>query len=37
MRHLRNPRLHFGEVTIADIKIDARSRDEIPTIFRDLQ
>ena len=37
MRHLKNPQLHFGEVTIADIQIDARSRDDVPAILRGLQ
>ncbi len=33
MRHVKNPQLHFGEVTISDIEIDARSRDDIPAIL----
>jgi len=37
MRHVKNPQLHFGEVNISDIKIDARSRDDIPAILRGLQ
>jgi len=32
-----NPQLHFGEVNIADIKFDARSRDDIPAILKGLQ
>jgi hypothetical protein len=37
MRHLKNPQLHFGEVNIADIDIDARSRDDVPAILKGLQ
>ncbi len=37
MRHLKNPQLHFGEVNIADITIDARSRDDVPAILKGLQ
>jgi len=37
MRHVKNPQLHFGEVNIADIKFDARSRDDIPAILNRLQ
>jgi len=37
MRHMKNPQLHFGEVNIADIKIDARSRDDVPAILKGLQ
>jgi len=29
MRHVKNTQLHFGEVNIADIEFDARSRDDI--------
>jgi len=37
MRHVKNPQLHFDEVNIADIKFDARSRDDIPAILKGLQ
>ncbi|VAW85025.1 hypothetical protein MNBD_GAMMA16-1244, partial [hydrothermal vent metagenome] len=37
MRQVKNPQLHFGEVNISDIKINARSRDDIPAILRGLQ
>jgi len=37
MRIVKNPQLQFGEVNIADIKIDARSRDDIPAVLRGLQ
>ena len=37
MRHMKNPQLHFGEVNIADIHIDARSRDDVPAILKGLQ
>ena len=37
MRHMENPQLHFGEVNIADIDIDARSRDDVPAILKGLQ
>jgi len=37
MRRVKNPQLHFGEVNIADIELDARSRDDIPAILKGLQ
>jgi hypothetical protein len=37
MRCTKNPQLHFGEVNIADIEIDARSRDDVPAILKGLQ
>ena len=37
MRSLRNPRMTFGEVGIAAIKFDPKSRDDIPPILRGLQ
>ncbi len=36
MRHMKNPQLHFGEVNIADIDIDMRSRDDVPAILKGL-
>jgi len=37
MRVIQNKQYELGEVAIADIKIDARSRDDIPAILRGLQ
>ena len=37
MRRMKNPQLHFGEVNIADIEIDARSRDDVPALLKGLQ
>ncbi len=37
MRIVKKAQLHFGEVNIADIKFDTRSRDDIPAILRGLQ
>jgi len=37
MRSVKNPQLQFGEVTIADIDITPRSRDDIPAILKGLQ
>ena len=37
MRRIKTPQLHFGEVNIADIEIDARSRDDVPAILKGLQ
>ncbi len=37
MRIVINPQLQFGEVNIADITIDARSRDDIPAVLKGLQ
>ncbi len=37
MRSVSNPQLKFGELNIADIKIDTRSRDDIPQLLQGLQ
>jgi hypothetical protein len=37
MRAIQKSQFELGEVAIADIKIDARSRDDIPAILRGLQ
>ncbi len=37
MRQMKNPQLHFGEVNIANIYIDARSHDDVPAILKGLQ
>ncbi|PCI12898.1 MAG: hypothetical protein COB71_07865 [Thiotrichales bacterium] len=37
MRRVKNPPLHFGEVNIAEIEFDARSRDDIPAVLKGLQ
>jgi len=37
MRIVKNSQLHFGEVNISDIKINSRSRDDIPAVLRGLQ
>ena len=37
MRIVKNPQLQFGEVNIADINIDPRSRDDIPAVLKGLQ
>jgi hypothetical protein len=37
MRQVINPQLKLGEQDIARIEIDARSRDNIPRILRELQ
>jgi hypothetical protein len=37
MRIVKTPQLHFGEVNIADIDINPRSRDDIPAILKGLQ
>ncbi|MCF6299403.1 MAG: ISNCY family transposase [Thiomicrorhabdus sp.] len=37
MRRVKNPQLHFGEVNIAEIEFDARSRDDIPAVLKGLQ
>ncbi len=37
MRTATNPQLQLGEVNIADIIIDPRSRDDIPQLLRGLQ
>jgi hypothetical protein len=37
MRSVSNPQLQLGELDIADIKIDSRSRDDIPQLLQGLQ
>lgn len=37
MRHLIDPQLHFGEQDISQIRLDPRSRDDIPQLLRGLQ
>ena len=37
MRSISNPQLQLGELDIADIKIDMRSRDDIPQLLQGLQ
>lgn len=37
MRMIKNPQSRLGQVTIADIQFDARSRDDIPAILKGLQ
>lgn len=37
MRVVKNPQLCFGEVNIADININSRSRDDIPAVLKGLQ
>ncbi len=37
MRSVSNPQLQLGESDIADIKIDTRSRDDIPQLLQGLQ
>ncbi len=37
MRNVANPQLQLGELDIADIKIDTRSRDDIPQLLQGLQ
>lgn len=37
MRDVKKSQLHFGEVNIADIEIDPRSRDDIPAVLKGLQ
>ena len=37
MRRVKTPQLHFGEVNIAEIEFDARSRDDIPAVLKGLQ
>jgi len=34
---VKSPQLCFGEVNIADITINPRSRDDIPAVLRGLQ
>ena len=37
MRMVKNPQLQFGQIDIADIEIDLKSRDDIPHILLGLQ
>ncbi len=37
MRHVRNPQGQLGEMCIEDIKIDTKSRDDIPALLLGLQ
>jgi len=37
MRNVTNPQLQLGELGIADIHIDTRSRDDIPQLLQGLQ
>ncbi len=37
MRVVQHPQRHFGQVDIAEIKIDPRSRDDIPALLKGLQ
>ena len=37
MRNLRNPQLERGEVHIKDIKLNHKSRDDMPTLLIGLQ
>ncbi len=37
MRNVSSPQLQLGELAIADIKIDSRSRDDIPQLLQGLQ
>lgn len=37
MRPVQNPQVTFGEVHIADIRINPKSRDDIPAILLGLQ
>ena len=37
MRVVRNSQIQLGELAIAEIRIDPRSRDDIPAVLRGLQ
>ena len=37
MRTVFDPQMIFGQVDIADIKLDPKSRDDIPQLLRGLQ
>lgn len=37
MRIVHNPQMSFGQIDVADIKLDPKSRDDIPTILVGLQ
>ena len=37
MRNVKHPQSHFGQVDIAEIQFDGRSRDDIPALLKGLQ
>ena len=37
MRHVRNPQMELGEIRIEDIRINLKSRDDIPALLLGLQ
>ena len=37
MRHVRNPQMELGEIEIEDIRINLKSRDDIPALLLGLQ
>ena len=37
MRHVRNPQMELGEVCIEKIRLDPKSREDIPALLRGLQ
>ncbi len=37
MRHVRNPQMELGEVRVEDIRINPKSRDDIPALLLGLQ
>ena len=37
MRHVRNPQIELGEIRIEDIRINLKSRDDIPALLLGLQ
>jgi len=37
MRIVKTSQLHFGQVDISEIKLDPRSRDDIPAVLKGLQ
>ena len=37
MRTVENTQMHFGEIAIAQIEIDSKSRDDIPAVLKGLQ
>ena len=36
MRTVENTQMHFGEIAIAQIEIDSKSRDDIPAVLKGL-
>ena len=34
MRTVENTQMHFGEIAIAQIEIDSKSRDDIPAVLK---